>query len=54
MVRLKSLFNFLGDYDDVTCGSIEFDPISLWCVYTEYVDLDEFKDNYTCEEYQEI
>ena len=48
------LFEYLEEYEDSTGEQIEFDPVALCCEYTEYEDLDEFKANYTCEEYQDI
>ena len=51
---LRSLFDWLEDFEEDTGEEIEFDPIALCCEYTEYEDLDEFKANYTCEEYQDI
>tara|TARA_R100000995_G_scaffold18009_1_gene7277 strand:- start:1699 stop:2022 length:324 start_codon:yes stop_codon:yes gene_type:complete len=53
-VGLQELFDYLEEYEDSTGESIEFDPIALCCEYTEYDDLDEFKSNYTCEQYQDI
>jgi hypothetical protein len=49
-----ALFDYLEQYEEDTGEEIEFDPIALCCEYTEYEDLDEFKANYTCEEYQDI
>ena len=51
---LRALFDYLEEYEADTGEQIEFDPIFLCCEYTEYEDLDEFKANYTCEEYQDI
>ena len=51
---LRELFDWLEEYEEDTGEEIEFDPIALCCEYTEYEDLDEFKANYTCEEYQDI
>ena len=48
------LFDMITSYEEDTDEEIEFDPIALCCEYTEYEDLDEFKANYTCEEYQDI
>jgi hypothetical protein len=48
------LFEYLEQYEEDTGEEIEFDPIALCSEYTEYEDLDEFKANYTCEEYQDI
>ena len=53
-VGLKELFDYLEEYEDSTGESIEFDPIALCCEYTEYDDLNEFKDNYTDEKYQDL
>ena len=49
-----ALFYYFEEYEEDTGEQIEFDPIALCCEYTEYEDLDEFKANYTCEEYQDI
>ena len=51
---LRALFDDLEEYEEDTGEQIEFDPVALCCEYTEYEDLDEFKANYTCEEYQYI
>lgn len=51
---LIALYDFLEQYEEETGEQIEFDPIALCCDYTEYEDLDEFKANYTCQEYQEL
>ena len=51
---LRELFDFLEEYEEGTGEEIEFDPIALCCDYTEYDNLDEFKSNYTCKEYQEL
>jgi len=53
-VGLQCLFEFLEEFEEGTGEVIEFDPIALCCDYTEYDDLNEFKSNYTCKEYQEI
>ena len=51
---LLSLFDYLEEYEDGTGEEIEFDPIAICCDFTEYEDLNEFKANYTCDEYQDI
>jgi hypothetical protein len=50
----KALFDYLEEYEDGTGEEIEFDPIALCCEYTEYEDLNEFKVNYTCDQYQDL
>jgi hypothetical protein len=51
---LQALFEDLEQYEEDTGHELEFDPIALCCEYTEYENLDEFKSNYTCKEYQDI
>tara|TARA_R100001082_G_scaffold31591_2_gene16157 strand:- start:1162 stop:1461 length:300 start_codon:yes stop_codon:yes gene_type:complete len=51
---LKSLFDYLEEYEDSTGESIEFDPIALCVEYTEYDDLAEFHQNYDKEKYPTI
>ena len=51
---LKSLFDYLEEYEDSTGESIEFDPIALCVEYTEYDDLSEFHQNYDKEKYPTI
>jgi hypothetical protein len=48
---LKSLFEYLEQYE-ADCGTeLDFDPIALCCEYTEYDDLGEFHQNYDHERY---
>jgi len=51
---LVELFNYFEEFEEGTGEEWEFDGIALCCDFTEYEDLDEFKANYTCQEYQEI
>ena len=51
---LQALFDDLEQFEEDCGEEIEFDPIALCCEYTEYDDIDEFKANYTCKEYQDI
>mgnify|MGYP003131193333 CR=1 FL=1 len=51
---LQALFDDLERFEEDSGEEIEFDPIALCCEYTEYDDIDEFKANYTCKEYQDI
>ena len=51
---LRALFDYLEDFEEDTGEEWEFDGIALCCEFTEYDDLDEFKSNYTCEEYQDL
>ena len=51
---LSALFDYLELWEEETGEQIEFDPIALCVEYTEYENLAEFKENYTCDEYQEI
>ena len=51
---LRSLFNYLEEYED-DCGTeIELDVIALCCEYVEYEDLDEFHGDYDSEEYPDL
>ena len=51
---LRALFDYFEEFEEDTGQEWEFDGIALCCDFTEYDDLDEFKSNYTCEEYQDI
>ena len=51
---LRSLFDYFEEFEEDTGQEWEFDGIALCCDFTEYDDLDEFKANYTCEEFQDI
>ena len=53
-VGLRALFDYFEEFEEDTGQEWEFDGIALCCDFTEYEDLDEFKSNYTCEEYQDI
>ena len=43
---LKNLFEWLEDYEVDTGEEIEFDVIALCCDYTEFDNLQDFKDAY--------
>jgi hypothetical protein len=51
---LRALFDDLEHYEEDCDTELEFDGVGLCCDYTEYDNLDEFKSNYTCKEYQDI
>ena len=51
---LRALFDYFEEFEEDTGQEWEFDGIALCCDFTEYDNLDEFKANYTCEEYQDI
>ena len=44
---LECLYNYLIDYERDTDTEIELDVIALCCDYSEYKDLDEYKQNYS-------
>ena len=44
---LECLYNYLIDYEQDTGTEIELDVIALCCDYSEYKDLDEYKQNYS-------
>ena len=44
---LECLYNYLIDYERDTNTEIELDVIALCCDYSEYKDLDEYKQNYS-------
>ena len=48
---LKSLFEYLEQYEADSGTEIEFDPIALCCEYTEYENIAEFHLNYDHERY---
>ncbi len=51
---LRALFDYFEEFEEDTGQEWEFDGIALCCDFTEYDDLNEFKANYTCEEFQDI
>ena len=44
---LECLYNYLIDYEQDTGEEIELDVIALCCDYSEYKDLEEYKQNYS-------
>ena len=44
---LESLYNYLTDYEQDTGEEIELDVIALCCDYSEYKNLEEYKQNYS-------
>ena len=44
---LECLYNYLIDYEQDTGTEIELDVIALCCDYSEYKNLDEYKQNYS-------
>ena len=54
---LRALFNYLEEVEEATEEEMEFDVIAICCDFTEYDNLQEFNDNYTecnCEEINDI
>jgi len=43
---LDALFDHLEEYEESTGEKIEFDPIAICCDYTEYKNIEEYKENY--------
>ena len=43
---LNALFDHLEEYEEDTGEKIEFDPIAICCDYTEYKNIEEYKENY--------
>ena len=43
---LDSLFTYLEEYEESTGEQIKFDPIAICCDYTEYENIEEYKENY--------
>ena len=43
---LDALFDHLEEYEENTGEKIEFDPIAICCDYTEYKNIEEYKENY--------
>jgi len=43
---LDALFDHLEEYEEGTGEKIEFDPIAICCDYTEYKNIEEYKENY--------
>ena len=48
---LKSLFNYLEEYEESTGERIELDVIGLCCDFSEYENLEEFHNEYDKEDY---
>ena len=44
---LECLYNYLIDYEQDTGTEIELDVIALCCDYSEYKDLEEYRQNYS-------
>ena len=44
---LECLYNYLIDFEQDTNTEIELDVIALCCDYSEYKNLDEYKQNYS-------
>lgn len=51
---LIALFEYLEDLEDATGEPIELDVIALCCEFTEYANIEEFKQNYNYEDIEEI
>jgi hypothetical protein len=51
---LKTLFDYLEDYEESTGEQIEFDVIALCCEYVEYENIAEFWLEYQQENYPDI
>ena len=47
MEGLECLYNYLIDFEQDTNTEIELDVIALCCDYSEYKDLEEYKQNYS-------
>jgi len=45
---LQAIFTNLEDYSEDIGENIEFDPIAICCEYTEYNNLQEIIDDYSC------
>ena len=43
---LDALFDHLEEYEEGTGEKIKFDPIAICCDYTEYKNIEEYKENY--------
>jgi hypothetical protein len=50
---LKALFEYLEEYEEDCDQDIELDVCAICCEFTEYVNLQEFRDNYS-EDYQSM
>lgn len=50
---LRALFEYLEELSDDIGQPIELDVIALCCDYTEYSDIEEFRENYS-DEYETI
>jgi hypothetical protein len=49
----RALFNWLEEYENETGEEIELDVIALCCEYSEYANIEEFRNDYG-EEYENI
>ena len=45
-VGLNALYDYLVDFEEDTGKEVELDVIALCCEYTEYEDLESFKEDY--------
>ena len=50
---LKALYYYLEQYEEACSTDIELDVCALCCDFTEYTNLQEFRDNYS-DEYESI
>ncbi|MCK4578016.1 MAG: hypothetical protein KAU50_04455 [Candidatus Marinimicrobia bacterium] len=44
---LKALFDYFEQYEEDTKEEIEFDPIGICCEYTEYENIEAFREDYS-------
>ncbi len=51
---LKSLFEYIEEYEQDCGEEVELDVIALCCEFVEYEDLDEFHGDYDKEEYPNL
>ena len=45
---LSALFDYLEELEDGIGEQIKFDPIAICCDFSEYADLQEIKESYSC------
>lgn len=45
---LKALFEYFENYEEETGKEIELDVVAIACDWTEYENLEEIKENYSC------
>ncbi len=51
---LKTLYDYLEDFEESTGEKIELDVIAICCDYSEYENLEDFQSQHNVEDYETI